>query len=71
MHRLRWALREIAPEFEPQTLEAFKLHVLGGKTVDETAEALDLSKASVYQAKSRVLKRVKSRLDEVDPDEDM
>jgi len=71
MHRLRWALREIAPEFEGQTLEAFKVHVLAGKSVEETADQLQMSKASVYQAKSRVLKRVKARLDEVDPEEDM
>lgn len=71
MHRLRWALREIAPEFEAQTLEAFKMNVLGGKSVDETAEELQLSKASVYQAKSRVLKRLRSRLDEMDPNEDV
>lgn len=70
-HRLRWALREVAPSFEAVTLDAFRMHVLAGKTVRETAEALGISEASVYQAKSRVLKQVKQRLDALDPDEDV
>ena len=71
LHRLRWALRAIASEVEPTTLEAFRLHVLSGQSVHETAERLGLSTASVYQAKSRVLKRVKQKLDSLDPDEDV
>jgi DNA-directed RNA polymerase specialized sigma24 family protein len=70
-HRLRWAMRAVASDFEEVTLNAFKLHVLGGKTVEETAAALGLTKASVYQAKSRVLKKVKERLDALDPDADV
>ena len=38
---------------------------------EETAELLGISKASVYQAKSRVLKQVKERLEAVDPDSDV
>ncbi|MBU0718245.1 MAG: hypothetical protein KJ749_08360, partial [Planctomycetes bacterium] len=71
LHRLRWAVRSVAGEFEDKTMQAFQLHALAGLSVDETAEELELSKASVYQAKSRVLKRVKARLDELDPDEDV
>ncbi|MCB9865680.1 MAG: sigma-70 family RNA polymerase sigma factor [Phycisphaerales bacterium] len=70
-HRLRWALRAVADSFEPVTLDAFRMHVLAGKSVKETAGALGISEASVYQAKSRVLKQVKQRLDELDPDEDV
>ena len=68
LHRLRWALRSVAGEFEEKTLRAFQAHALGGLSVDETAETLGLSKASVYQAKSRVLKRLKERLDSLDSD---
>lgn len=70
LHRLRWCLRSIAKEFEPLTLEAFRLHVLAGWTVESTAELLSMSEASIYQAKSRVLKRLKARLATTDPDED-
>ncbi|MCP4594445.1 MAG: sigma-70 family RNA polymerase sigma factor [bacterium] len=71
LHRLRWALREIATDVEPATLEAFRQHVLVGTSVEETAKQLDISTASVYQAKSRILKRVKQKLDTLDPDEDV
>ena len=71
LHRLRWALRTVASEFEKNTLDAFQLHALAGLSVDETAEKLGLSKASVYQAKSRILKRLKERLDALDPDQDI
>lgn len=70
-HRLRWALRAITNEFEDVTLKAFQLHALNGLSVEDTAAKLGLSKASVYQAKSRVLKRIKAELDSLDPDEDV
>lgn len=70
-HRLRWALRSIADAFEPQTLRAFEQHVLLGRSVDETALHTGLSKASIYQARSRVLKRLKERLTEADPEGDV
>lgn len=71
LHRLRWALRSIAAEFEPATLKAFEMHVLAGRPVEETASDLNLSPASVYQAKCRVLKRLRQRLSELDPDGDV
>ena len=58
LHRLRLAMRSIASEFEPVTLEAFRLHVLASRPVAETASNLGVSKDTVYQAKSRVLKRL-------------
>lgn len=71
LHRLRWAMRSIAHEFSPQTLRAFELHVLAGESVDATAESVGIGKASVYQAKSRVLKRLRERLADLDPHGDI
>ena len=71
LHRLRWAMRSVAQTFEPATLKAFEMHVLAGRPVTETAEALGLSKASVYQAKSRILKCLRERLAATDPDGDV
>ena len=71
LHRLRWAMRSIAGEFEPSTLHVFELHVLAGRSVTETAEAVGVSAATVYQAKSRVLKRLRQRLEEEDPAGDL
>lgn len=71
MHRLRWALRSIAGEFEEVTLQAFQLHVLAGRPAAETAAETGLSTASVYQAKSRVLKSLRERLQTLDPDNEV
>jgi RNA polymerase sigma-70 factor (ECF subfamily) len=71
LHRLRWAMRSVAETFEPATLKAFEMHVLAGRSVTETADELGLSKASVYQAKSRVLKCLKERLAALDPEQDI
>lgn len=71
LHRLRWAMCSVADGFEPTTLKAFEMHVLGGRSVAETAEELGISKASVYQAKSRVLRCLKERLAALDPDADV
>lgn len=71
MHRLRWALKTVADEFEKKTLEAFEVHALGGLSVDDTAKQLGISTASVYQAKSRVIKRVKAKLEATDPESDV
>jgi RNA polymerase sigma-70 factor (ECF subfamily) len=71
LHRLRWALRIVAKSIEPVTLKAFQMHVLDDRPAGETAEALAISKASVYQAKSRVLRRVKEELDRLDPDDEV
>jgi RNA polymerase sigma-70 factor (ECF subfamily) len=68
LHRLRWAIRSIAREFEPTTLEAFRLYALANRSASETAEQLGLTKESVYQAKSRVLKRLQERISSLDSD---
>ena len=70
LHRLRWALNTIASDFEPATLKAFEMHVLAGQPVAQTASEIGISTACVYQAKSRVLKALRERLDVVDPDGD-
>ena len=71
LHRLRWAMRSIADSFEPATLKAFEMHVLGGRSAVETAELLGVTKWSIYQAKSRVLKVLRDRLADEDPDGDV
>ena len=70
-HRFRWALGSVAGEFEDVTLRAFELNALGGVSVEETAKQLGLNKTSVYQAKSRILKRVRTVLQSLDPDEEI
>ena len=49
----------VEQEFEPLTLQAFRRLALEGKNGAETAQELNLSVASVYTAKSRVLARIR------------
>jgi RNA polymerase sigma-70 factor (ECF subfamily) len=70
-HRFRWALRSVVGDFEEVTVRAFQLNALEGVPAEETAKRLGLGKASVYQAKSRVLKRVRDLLQTLDPDEEV
>jgi len=66
LHRIRVATREIASEFAPATVEAFRMYVLCNRPVTETADLLGMSRESVYQAKSRVLKRLKEHVRSMD-----
>ena len=57
-YHLRMAMRTIAVEFNGQDRVAFEDYALRGRDAGETAEALGLSVDQVYQAKSRILKRL-------------
>ncbi|TWU42153.1 Sigma-70, region 4 [Novipirellula artificiosorum] len=52
-------------EFESSTWKAFWLITIEDKSAAEVAERTGLSRASVYQAKSRVLRRLRQRMEEV------
>ena len=52
-------LTTIATDFAPQTIEAFKQQVFHERSADEVAELLQIPKASVITAKSRVLRRLR------------
>jgi RNA polymerase sigma-70 factor (ECF subfamily) len=55
----RRVLERIEPEFLPQTWQAFRRVALDGADPDLVAAELNISLASVYAAKSRVLKRLR------------
>ncbi len=57
-HHVRRALATLGREFPERTITAFSLYVLEGREAAETAELLGMSIDSVYQAKTRVLRRV-------------
>jgi len=52
-------------EFESQTWEAFRLTAIENYSASEVAERLAISIASVYQARCRVLRRLKQRPNEL------
>jgi RNA polymerase sigma-70 factor, ECF subfamily len=59
VHRV---LEVVRAEFEPRTWDAFWRIAVDGQSPAETAAAMDLSLATVYQAKSRVLRRLRREL---------
>lgn len=62
----RQLLTQVQVEFETNTWTAFWLTTMEGKSASEVAATIGLSRASVYQAKSRVLSRLRQRLCVID-----
>ncbi|MBL9148536.1 MAG: sigma-70 family RNA polymerase sigma factor [Phycisphaerae bacterium] len=57
-YHLRMAMTAIESEFSAQDRSAFQRYAVGGGSAQETADLLGLSVDQVYQAKSRILKRL-------------
>lgn len=58
-------LESVSVEFEAKTWNAFWQTTVEGRSVAEVAADLGMSSASVYQARSRVLRRLRQRLSEL------
>ena len=58
-------LAQTKTEFEPSTWDAFWQTTIEGKSAGEVAQSTGLSRASVYQAKSRVLRNLRQRMVEL------
>ncbi len=58
-------LELVQSEFEPTTWQAFWLTTVEGNAASDVAQQLELNVASVYQAKSRVLRRFRQRMQEL------
>ncbi|MCA9131602.1 MAG: RNA polymerase sigma factor [Planctomycetales bacterium] len=61
----RRVLENVRAEFEATTWQAFWLTAVEGRTAAEAAQTTGISLASVYQSKSRVLRRLRQRLAEL------
>lgn len=59
------AAAEIKQEFQPKTWQAFVWTHLEGRTIDETAQSLAMSRASVYAARSRIVARLREKVNEL------
>lgn len=57
-HHLRVAMNTVRVEFNRTDVAAFESYVGDGVSAQETAEALGMSVDQVYQAKSRIMKRL-------------
>lgn len=61
---LRRGLEQVRAEFEPRTWDAFWRSSVDGLPTDRVAAELDITRASVRQARSRVLRRLRKQLGE-------
>ena len=62
---VRQVLKSVEIEFEPATWNAFWMSTMENQPASLVAETTGLSIASVYQAKSRVLRKLRQRLSEL------
>lgn len=62
---VREVLEQVRAEFERKTWDAFWWTTVDGLQTAEVAQQLQMSTASVYQAKSRILRRLRERLAEL------
>jgi RNA polymerase sigma-70 factor (ECF subfamily) len=56
---MKQVLQRIERGFSPKTISMFHQHVLDGASVQETAASHRVSKAAVYVAKSKVMRRLR------------
>jgi RNA polymerase sigma factor (sigma-70 family) len=61
---LRWAAREVQREFHEETWAAFRMTAVEGRSVEEVSAALDKLPGAVYAARSRVMRRLRSKVAE-------
>jgi RNA polymerase sigma-70 factor (ECF subfamily) len=64
----QWAVEEVRDDFQDKTWNAFWNTCVLGRSVKEVAAALDLTVGAVYVARSRVMARLKKRIEEVSND---
>ena len=60
----RWAARQIRPEFQPATWDAFWLTAVEGRDIEVAAAELQRSPGSIYAARSRIMRRLKQKVQE-------
>jgi len=63
----RWAARQVRPEFQQATWEAFWLTAVEGRPVEAVAEELAKNPGAVYAARSRVMRRIQQKVADYEP----
>lgn len=66
----KWASNQIRHEFTQDTWQSFWLTAVEGLEIDDVAKQLDRTRGSVYASRSRVMKRLKQKVEEFCDEED-
>jgi len=62
----RWAAAEIRQQFQESTWKAFWATAVEGRDIQQTADALEMSMGAVYAARSRIMARLKRKLQQLE-----
>lgn len=65
---LAWATEQVRREFKETTWRAFVETSINGRAITEVADELSLSPGSVYVARSRVIARLRAKVEEFEAD---
>ena len=66
---LAWATEQVRREFRDTTWQAFVETSINGRPIAEVAGALSLSRGSVYVARSRIIARLRTKVEEFEADQ--
>ncbi len=64
----RWAARQIRPEFQADTWDAFWLTAVEGREVADVAREVQRTCGAIYAARSRVMRRLREKVGEWEED---
>ncbi|MFK7766004.1 MAG: RNA polymerase sigma factor [Mariniblastus sp.] len=53
-----WAAANVQSSFKPENWQAFWMTTVEGKSIDETAQKLELQRGAIYVARSRVMAKI-------------
>jgi len=59
---LKYCLKKLEGRFEPKTMEAFREYVLKETPVEAVGDSLGMTPNQLYQAKNRILQRLKEEM---------
>ncbi len=62
-------LDQVAVEFTPKRVEAFRLYVIEGLSAEETARHLDMTRGHVYVTRTEILGRIRERIQRLERSE--
>lgn len=65
---LAWATEQVRREFKDSTWQAFVETSINGRAIAEVAKELGLSAGSVYVARSRIMARLRAKVEECEND---
>ena len=66
---LAWAIEQVRRDFKDSTWQAFVESSIHGRPIAEVASGLGLSVGSVYVARSRIIARLRAKVEELETDQ--